>query len=151
MVNPEHLRPADPSQPVLLLVEDDVMVLNITRITLELEGFFVLTAENGEDALFLSRKYPDEIHVLVTDVVMPKMSGVELSRHISAERPTTRIVVMSGNTFEEEISSTWAFIPKPFGLKQLRETVSGLVPVSRQLHEDGALTCGRVGVNDSWV
>ena len=80
MQNPEHLRPADPDQPVVLLAEDDVMVLNIARITLERDGCFLLTAENGEEALYLSRRFPGEIHLLLTDVTMPKIGGMELSK-----------------------------------------------------------------------
>lgn len=57
MENPERLRPDRPDQSVILAAEDDVLVLNIVRITLERDGYFVLTAENGEEALMLSRNY----------------------------------------------------------------------------------------------
>src|ERR1700693_3958944 len=52
--NPEHLRPDSRVQPVIFVVDDDVMVENIVRITLERNGYFILTAENGEEAVMLS-------------------------------------------------------------------------------------------------
>lgn len=126
MLNPEHLRSAEPEKPVVLLVDDDVTVLNVARITLEDHGYFVLTADNGEAGLYLSRQYPGKIDVLLTDVKMPKMSGTALSKHISVERPTTRIVLMSGNVFGEDINPRFPFLEKPFGLGQLAEIVNGL-------------------------
>src|SRR5438093_11221235 len=74
--NPEHLRQNHPDQPVILIADDEVMIQNIVRVTLEQEGYFVLTAENGEAALVMSRQYPGRIHLLLTDVGMPNMSGV---------------------------------------------------------------------------
>jgi two-component system, cell cycle sensor histidine kinase and response regulator CckA len=134
MLNAKRLRPTDPGQSVVLLAEDDVMVLTIARITLEKEGYFVLTAENGDAALYLSRQVPCEIHLLLTDVRMPKMGGVELSKVISVERPSTRIVLMSGYTSGEDINPNFPFLRKPFGPRLLSETVKGLVP-SRQKSE----------------
>jgi two-component system, cell cycle sensor histidine kinase and response regulator CckA len=129
MQNPEHLRPSEPDQPVILVAEDEILVQNIARITLEQEGYFVLTAPNGEVALYLSRQYPGQIDLLLTDVVMPQMSGVELSERISKERPGIQIVLMSGNSFAENINPKFPFLQKPFGPKELRETIKGLIPV----------------------
>ena len=123
MQNPEHLLPDDPDQPVVLIAEDEPMIQNIARITLEREGYFVLTAGNGEVALRLSQQYPGKIHLLLADIVMPKMSGVELSNRILTERPGIRIVLMSGHTFAEKIDPTFPFLQKPFDLKDLKDTV----------------------------
>jgi len=129
MQNPEHLRPADPDQPVVLLAEDDVMILNIARITLERDGYFLLTAENGEEALYLSRRFPGEIHLLLTDVTMPKIGGMELSKRVSTERPTTRILMMSGATSSADLDPKYPFLPKPFNPAKLSDWVRGLLPV----------------------
>ena len=114
-------------RPVVLIVDDEAMIRNLARLTLEREGCFVLTAGNGEEALALSRQYPGIIHVLLTDFNMPKMNGVELIKHVSSERPDTRILMMSGGC--DCSSSKFLFLPKPFGTQALVEAVSGAVEV----------------------
>lgn len=138
MLNPEHLKPNEREKPVILIAEDHVMILNVARITLEANGFFVLTAENGEEALSLSRQFPGDIDLLLTDVRMPKMSGAELSRHISVERPKTQIVLMSGYAEPEEIGKHYPFLQKPFGPHQLVEAVQGLLDSRRPKKKNGS-------------
>jgi CheY-like chemotaxis protein len=75
MHNPEHLRPAKPETPVVLLVDDDVMVLNVARITREDHGYFVLTAENGEAGLFLPRQFPYFRQVIARAGIVAVFSG----------------------------------------------------------------------------
>ena len=60
--------------PVILIAEDEPPIQTFARILLEEEGYRILTAEDGEAALCVSRQYSGEIHVLLTDVVMPKMA-----------------------------------------------------------------------------
>jgi len=135
MENSNNLLPRNPHQTVILLVDDDVMVLNIARITLENAGYFVLTAENGQEALLLSRQYPGEIHLLLSDVTMPKLTGVELSKRIAVERPTTRILLMSGTPDEAMAEPRFAFLHKPFTVHRLSAAVKkfldGPAPSSR--------------------
>jgi len=128
MRNREHLRPVRPDQAVILIVEDEAMIQNFVRVMLEREGYFVLTAEDGEAALSLSKQYPGQIHLLLTDIMMPKMGGVELSRRISAERPGIQIVLMTGYTFAENIDPKFPCLQKPFKLKKLRDTIKDLIP-----------------------
>jgi CheY-like chemotaxis protein len=131
MRNPEHLRPKHADQSVILVAEDEVMIQDIARNTLEQEGYFVLAADNGEDALFLSQQYPGQIHLLLSDVIMPKMSGIELSRRILTERPDIQILLMSG--FAENADPIFPFLQKPFGVKQLIDTIKGIIPVRHQI------------------
>ena len=112
MENPEHLRADRSDQAVILLAEDDVLVENIVRITLERDGHFVLTSQNGEEALLLSRKYPGEIHLLLSDIDMPRMNGVDLARRVSAERPGICVLLTSGY-FNGPVQD-YNFLPKPF-------------------------------------
>jgi len=130
MRNPQHLRPDRDDQSVILVAEDDVMVLNIVRVTLEREGYFVLTAESGEEALVLSRAYPGEVHLLLTDVCMPKMSGIQAAKRMIAERPGMCVLLISG-TFDED-NPGFPLLPKPFGIAQLSDTVKGLLPVCQK-------------------
>src|SRR5215469_14518063 len=68
MDDPQHLRPVRPGQPVVLVAEDETMICNIVRIALEAMGLFVLAANDGQEALALSRKFPGTIHALVSDI-----------------------------------------------------------------------------------
>ena len=129
-MNAEFLRPDFPGQPVILVADDEVLILNIARISLEREGYFVLTAENGEEALSLSRQYSGEIHVLISDVEMPKMNGLDLTSHITNERPETQVVLMSG--WCEATNSKRPFLRKPFVPTLLTETVRRLLAVCQE-------------------
>jgi hypothetical protein len=66
MEEPETLRPIRCDQSVVLVVEDDVMVRDFARVVLEGEGYFILTADNGEEAMCISRRYRGDIHVLLS-------------------------------------------------------------------------------------
>jgi len=90
MEDPEHLRPSHPDQPVILIVDDDVMIRNIARITLEADGYFILAAHDGEEALHISRKFPGTIHAVLSDVMMPKVDGLQLRERILTEVPAFR-------------------------------------------------------------
>src|SRR5437762_13023122 len=83
-----------PSRPAatILLAEDEELVRALVREVLGRQGYTVLEAENGEAALRLCQQYPGAIDLLVTDVVMPKMSGPELARRAAAIRPATRVL-----------------------------------------------------------
>jgi DNA-binding NtrC family response regulator len=129
-MNAEYLRPDFRDQPVVLVVDDDGLIRNLARITLEREGYFVLTAGNGVEALLLSRQYPGVIHVLLTDFEMPKMNGVQLVEHVCSERPGTQVVLMSGSC--RAITSSLPLLQKPFGSRLLAETVRGLLSIYQQ-------------------
>ena|SRR5215469_7094332 len=128
MQDPAHLLPTNPDQSVVLVVDDEVMIVNIARIALEGEGHFVLTAQNGEEALDLSRKFPSSIHLLVTDVQMPKMDGLELRERFTVERPGVKVLLMSGKV--DAPVDDCPFLRKPFHIAALKETVRQLLPSS---------------------
>ena len=125
MQDPTHLLPTNPDQTVILVVDDEVMIVNITRIALEGDGHFVLTAENGEKGLELSRRFPGSIHLLVTDVQMPKMDGIELRKRFMAERPGVKVLLMSG-TVDAPVEGC-PFLRKPFHIAVLKESVRQLL------------------------
>jgi CheY-like chemotaxis protein len=131
MKGTQHLLPSTPDQPVVLFVDDEVVLVTTARIALERDGYFVLTAENGAEALELSRKFPGPIHALVTDIRMPKMDGIELRRHIVAERPGTKVLLTSG--FVDLPVHGCPFLPKPFCISVLKDKIRHLLVSSSDM------------------
>ncbi len=116
----------------VLLVEDQEMVRDMVREALEMSGYAVLAASGGADALALAAGHRGPIHLLVTDVVMPGMSGRELAERLSTVRPTLRVLFMSGYTddaisrhgiLEEGVT----FLQKPFTPDALSRKVRELL------------------------
>ena len=97
----------------ILVVDDDENVRRLTERILKTAGYQVLSATSGESALDVARAHDGEIHTLLTDMVMPGMSGRELARELNEVRPNTRVIYMSGYHQDLPISSA-QFVPKPF-------------------------------------
>jgi DNA-binding NtrC family response regulator len=121
MDNPEHLQLLRADQTVVLIVDDDPMIRNITRIALEGEGHFILSAADGQEALLQSRKFTGTIHLVLSDVTMPNMNGLQLRDRLGQERPATKVLLMSGQQVDLPVEQP--FLWKPFGLDGLRERV----------------------------
>ncbi len=85
-----------PLSGTILLVEDDEIVRNLAFETLESAGYNVLVARNGEDAINLARFSETDIHLLLTDVVMPGMAGQDLALKLSSIRPNLHVLFVSG-------------------------------------------------------
>ena len=113
----------------ILLVEDDAALRELNREQLKSLGYNVLAAANGEAALQMVKEYGGEIHLLLTDVVMPGINGRELGERLQEQRPAIKVLYVSGyteNVIQQEIlNSGVAFLQKPFGRevlgKKLRE------------------------------
>jgi PAS domain S-box-containing protein len=121
--------PAEPRvAETILLAEDEYQVRRLLERALQQQGYSIITAINGQEALRLSRVHDGPIHLLLTDVVMPEMSGREAAAAIRRERPDIRVVFMSGYSEElvrlqAELTETAAFIAKPFTPDELRRVV----------------------------
>ena len=102
----------------ILVVEDEDPVRTLLRRILIDHGYRVLEARDGADGLRRSQEHGGEIHLLLTDVVMPEMTGPELARHLSAQRPTTRVLFMTGYT-EQDPTGAAALLHKPFSSSTL--------------------------------
>jgi CheY-like chemotaxis protein len=120
----------------ILLVEDEATMLNLTRTMLERMGYTVLTAGKPGDAIRLAESHPGEIHLLLTDVVMPEMNGRDLARNLLARHPGMKRLFMSGYTADVIAShgvldAGVNFIQKPFSKGDLtasvRDALDGVV------------------------
>jgi CheY-like chemotaxis protein len=112
----------------ILLVEDEADVRELTREILEMAGYTVLEAARGDEALRQCRDSAGPIELLLTDVVMPQMSGPELARQIVALRPSTKVVYMSGYTDDAlghhgVLDPDIILLPKPFTPESLMQHV----------------------------
>lgn len=112
----------------ILIVEDDLSVLHMAQRLLKDLGYTVLTVSTPSEALKVSREYRDEIRVLLTDVVLPEMSGKDLAHEIEKIRPGIRILYMSGYTADviahhgvlyEDVH----FVEKPFTAETLAKKI----------------------------
>ena len=104
----------------VLVVEDEPLILDVVSHTLRDQGYRVLEAANGEEAMRVARAHPDEeIHLLLTDLVMPQMGGRELAERLMAVRPKTKVVFTSGYVDDPLLRYSAphefnAFMQKPF-------------------------------------
>ncbi|HEX4995762.1 MAG TPA: response regulator, partial [Methylomirabilota bacterium] len=119
----------------ILLVEDAQRVRAVVREILEMSGYVVLEARQGAEALEISNRHAGPIHLLVTDVVMPQMSGRELAQRLATLRPELKVLYMSGYTDDAIVrhgvlASGIAFLSKPFTPNALalkvREVLDGV-------------------------
>jgi PAS domain S-box-containing protein len=119
----------------ILLVEDEPAVRELTRMVLAAQGYSVVEAQNPEDAERLSENHGTQIHLLLTDVVMPGVSGRELARRITARHPKMRVLYMSGYTHNViagggTLETGIAFLQKPFTpaglIDKVRDVLDGV-------------------------
>jgi hypothetical protein len=112
----------------LLLVEDDDMVRHLVRETLQREGYTVRDAADPLEALRIMENYKGTIHLLITDVIMPQVSGTELALRVQQQRPDVKVLYISGYTDNAIVNSGLlqkevAFLQKPFTPTALVEKV----------------------------
>jgi CheY-like chemotaxis protein len=112
----------------LLLVEDEEKVLAIARRMLEGQGYRVLAASGAANALALADGFAEPIDLLITDVIMPEVSGRQLAEALLQRRPQTRVLYVSGytdNTISHHgvLDGNVAFLQKPFSQQSLAAKV----------------------------
>jgi CheY-like chemotaxis protein len=108
----------------VLLVEDEEHLRGLALRILQARGYTVLSAVDGADALRQVTEYGGPIHLVLSDVVMPRMSGRSMSEQLAALRPNAKILFMSGYTDDEVmrrgiLDRRTAFLEKPFTPDQL--------------------------------
>ncbi len=121
----------------VLLVEDEDAVRELVRESLEENGYLVLQASDGAEALDVAQKHAGPIHLMVTDVIMPGMSGRELAHRLAARRPKMKILYVSGyaeNAIAQHgvLDPGTAFLQKPFRAADLARKVYELLDRYKQ-------------------
>src|SRR5579871_1752081 len=112
----------------VLLCEDEAAIRKLVHAMLTRCGYQVIDAERPEEAVQLATKHTDDIHLLLTDIVMPQMSGFDLAKEIRQVRPRIQVLYMSGYT-DNQVSRSWVlnpdtpFIQKPFTAAALSQKV----------------------------
>jgi predicted ATPase/signal transduction histidine kinase/CheY-like chemotaxis protein len=127
-VPPPLARTSMRGKETILLVEDEEHVRSTARTALEYQGYSVLEASGPGDALLICEQYPEVIHVLLSDVLMPRMTGPELAERVVAARPSIRVIFMSGYTDTPLSGLVRAkepaeFLQKPFTPEALTERI----------------------------
>ena len=125
-------RDGDGRGGTILLVEDSDVVRDVIARMLRNGGFTVLQASCGEEALALSRRGDAPIDLLLTDIAMPEMSGVELADRLERERPDTLILFMTGYAREAVVNEGILgkgreYIGKPFTQEQITTRVRNIL------------------------
>jgi PAS domain S-box-containing protein len=134
-----NLSELHPGRETVLVVEDEEMVRNLSCEILEMNGYRVLAAANGEEACRVCEVHRGEIHLMITDVVMPQMSGREVAEHVAKTRPDMKVLYMSGYTDDAVVShgvldDRIPFLQKPFTPDSFARKVRELleqVPLAR--------------------
>jgi nitrogen-specific signal transduction histidine kinase/CheY-like chemotaxis protein len=126
-----------PRSDTVLLVEDEDGVRKLTRTALERQGYKVLEASDGVEALQLCRNLAGPIDAVVTDVVMPFMDGVDLVKHLKRRYPAVKALYVSGYTESAVIrhglmDMTVSFIHKPFKAEELTTALRDMLDQKRQ-------------------
>ncbi len=103
----------------ILVVEDEEMIRDLAKLTLQKYGYRVLEAKNGKEALEMYEDSTEPIHLLLTDIVMPYMSGIDLASRLCKTRASMKVILMSGYTDKSIVQQrifehTIEFLQKPF-------------------------------------
>jgi CheY-like chemotaxis protein len=136
MSQSKHAPHHDPSSPkTILVVDDEVKMRSILKLGLTRHGFSVLEAGSGEEALRVSEGFEGPIHLLLADVMMPGMTGVELAPQIMALRPGVKVILMSGYRDDQiflnaALNPNTPFFHKPFTLEALIQKIQELLGIA---------------------
>jgi CheY-like chemotaxis protein len=124
-------------EETVLVVEDEGMLRELTCEFLQDSGYTVLAAANGPEAIELARRHRDPIHLLLTDAIMPGMSGRELAEHLTVQRPGLKVMYVSGYTDdtvlrEGLLEQGASFLQKPFTQSALTRKIRAVMDGSEK-------------------
>lgn len=128
-------------QQKVLLVDDEWAVRVFVANVLQREGYEILEAADGMDALALVQQMRGAVDVLVTDVRMPRMTGIELVKNVKAEFPGIPVVYISAKHLKRELHNPQCrtiFLQKPFRPHAILEAVRSMIPDTEAAYGSGA-------------
>ncbi len=120
------------AKQTVLVVDDSASICELVRQTLTSIGYEVITAVSGDAAIKLAEQYEGEIHLLLTDLSLPRIAGYRIAEAVTTARPNIKVMFMSGHPQDDErVSQTKklgsVFLQKPFGIEVLRSRVRELL------------------------
>jgi two-component system cell cycle sensor histidine kinase/response regulator CckA len=107
----------------ILLVEDNRQVRELVAETLRADGYQVIAASGGPEALLASERHPGPIHIVLTDIAMPDMTGFSLAERLGRARPELSVLYMSGYAVSSGRRAGGGFLQKPFTIEELAAKV----------------------------
>ncbi len=133
----------------ILLAEDEQQVRTFVLTMLRHNGYHVIVAIDGQDALAKSRAFEGNIDLLLSDVQMPNMTGIELATQLQIDRPDVKVLLMSGMVAGMLLlNEGWQFLPKPFMANLLKDRLQHLLLVDKSSDaRQGSLSSGKSGPN----
>ncbi len=122
---------------LILVVDDEAAITQITKTTLEIHNYRVLTAQDGIEALALYTQHKNDIRVVLMDIMMPSMAGATAIRTLQRMNPQVQIIAMSGLVSAEALAQATGtgiqgFLPKPFSAKELLNILQGVLVTNCQ-------------------
>jgi DNA-binding NtrC family response regulator len=120
---------------IILLVDDDEAIRSYVRPILQQQGFYVIEASDGAEALKVASEYADPVDLLLTDVIMPKVNGLVLAQRLLQERPGIGVLYMSGHVEKSMLLATHPesiLIQKPFTPEALIAAVRQILASQKQ-------------------
>jgi two-component system, cell cycle sensor histidine kinase and response regulator CckA len=119
---------------MILVVDDEPMICDFVSRALQRQGFSVVTATNGADALSISQSHRGEIELVIADVRMPHMDGPTFAKNLYASDPDIPLLFMSGQYDPSDLDpfEDAEFLPKPFSIERLVEEVGSLIPGTKR-------------------
>jgi DNA-binding NtrC family response regulator len=120
----------------VLIVDDEAAIRLLLCHALERSGFTAIEAANADEAIHLVHEHAQSIEAVVSDVVMPGMSGPELARNLKAALPGIKVILMSGYTDQPpSMEPGWEFLQKPFSPATLCDKLQRLCGITRRINQ----------------
>lgn len=114
---------------VILLADDEPMVRNVVQAILARSGYAIITAADGQEAMDLSRAYSGKIDLVLSDIKMPGLNGIQLAECIRQQRPGTPVLLMSGFAPQDALPPGAVLINKPFDYRNLVARIRELLGI----------------------
>ena len=114
------------SSAVILVADDEEVIRKMVASIVQADGHQVLIASDGATARELSQRYHGQIHLLISDFLMPGLNGIDLAKLRLHERPAMKVLLVSGRC-DQKIPQPFHFLPKPFTPDELRQRLADLL------------------------